>query len=160
MFPYTGDYIKHDDKHSFAYYTFIPRPLMNGDMFEMDDELFALLINAHQNIGFLKGLIKYAPNKESFSDLMLMKECAYSRMIDYNSPTFQQVLACQGSGKEDITSITNIEMAYKVATNKTVSAPDLNKLYEIALYGNDTDNTIGIREKQTFWLGVKTNLKA
>ena len=45
MFPYTGDYIEHieGEKNNFKYYTFTLRPLMNGNMFKMDDELAALL---------------------------------------------------------------------------------------------------------------------
>ena len=94
MLPYTGDYIEHIDDNidDFKYYTFTPRPLMHGDMYKMDDELSALLIEAHRNIGFLEGLLKYAPNKDTFSELMQLKECAYSLMIDYDSPTFQDIL--------------------------------------------------------------------
>ena len=61
---------------------------MYGDMYKMDDELPALLIGAHRNIGFSEGLLMYAPNKDSFSELMQSKECAYSLTIDYDSPTF------------------------------------------------------------------------
>ena len=162
MIPYTGDYIEHidDSINNFKYYTFTPRPLMQGDMYKMDDELSALLIEAHRNIGFLKGLIKYAPNKDTFSELMQLKECAYSLMIDYDGFTFQDVLVSRGSGKGDIASITNLELAYKVARDKTISAPDLSKLYRIALYGDATDKTVDVRDKQTFLLGIRTNLKA
>ena len=162
MLPYTGDYIEHidDNINDFKYYTFTPRPLMHGDMYKMDDELTALLIEAHRNIGFLEGLLKYAPNKDAFSELMLLKECTYSLMIDYNSPTFQDVLVSRGSGKVDIVPITNLELAYKAARDKTISAPDLCKLCGIALYGDAVDKTVSVRDKQTFLLGVRTNLKA
>ena len=45
MLPYTGDYIEHidDNINDFKYYTFTPRPLMYGGMYEVDDELTALL---------------------------------------------------------------------------------------------------------------------
>ena len=72
---------------------------MYGGMYEVDDELTALLIEAHRNIGFLEGLLKYASNKNAFSELMLLKEYAYSLMIDYDSPTFQDMLINRGSGK-------------------------------------------------------------
>ncbi|WP_138310550.1 MULTISPECIES: hypothetical protein [unclassified Clostridium] len=49
----------------------------------MDDELIALLNDTHQNLGFLEGIIQYAPNNDSFRELMLFKECVYSKMIDY-----------------------------------------------------------------------------
>jgi len=162
MLPYTGDYIEHidDNLNDFKYYTFTPRPLMHGDMYKMDDELTALLIEAHRNIGFLEGLLKYAPNKDSFSELMQLKECAYSLMIDYDGLTFQDVLINRGSGKGDIALINNLELAYKLARNRTISAPDLSKLCGIALYGDATDKTVDVRDKQTFLLGIRTNLKA
>ncbi len=97
----------------------------------MDDELSALLIEAHRNIAFLEGLLKYAPNKDAFSELMQLKECAYSLMIDYDSPTFRDVLISRGSGKGDI-----------------------------ALYGDATDKTVDVRDKQTFLFGIRINLKA
>ena len=101
MPPYTGDYIEHIEpgKNSLKFYSFTPRPLMRGHMYQMDDELAALLIDAHRNIGFLEGLIKYAPNKEAFAELMLLKECTYSRMIDYDSPDFKEVLTSRGTGR-------------------------------------------------------------
>lgn len=162
MIPYTGDYIEHidDNKSNSKYYTFTPRPLIYGDMYKMDDELSSLLIEAHRNIGFLEGLFKYAPNKDAFSELMLLKECAYSLMIDYDSPTFQDVLINRGSGKEDIVPITNLALAYKTARNMTISAPSLSRLCGIALYGDNVDKTIGVRNRQTFLYSVRTNIKS
>ncbi len=119
-----------------------------------------MLIDAHRNIGFLDGLLKFAPNKDAFSELMQLKECAYSLMIDYDSPSFQNVLVSRGSGKEDISPITNLEIAYKVARDKTISAPDLGKLCGIALYGCSTSKTLEIRDRQTFLQRANTSLKA
>lgn len=162
MLPYTGDYIKHidDNINNFKYYTFTPRPLMYGGMYEVDDELTALLIEAHRNIGFLEGLLKYASNKNAFSELMLLKECAYSLMIDYDSPTFQDILVNRGSGKGDIGPITNLELAYKTARNMTISALSLSKLCGIALYGDNVDKTVDVRKRQIFLYHVKTNIKS
>lgn len=161
MFPYTGDYIEHIEKNinNFKYYTFTPRPLMLGDMYKMDNELLSLLIEAHRNIGFLTGLLKYAPNRVIFNELVLLKECAYSRMIDYDSPTFQEVIISRGCSKGNIMSINNLKLAYKAAEDKTISAKDLSKLCETALYGNAVGERIDIRDKQIFLLGVKSNLK-
>lgn len=161
MLPYTGDYIEHIDynKNNFKYYTFTPRPLMYGNMYKMDDELSALLIEAHRNIGFLEGLLKYAPNKDAFSKLMLLKECVYSLMVDYDSLSFHDVLAIRGGGKGNVAPINNLELAYKEARNRTISAPVLSELCRIALYGDATGKSIDVRDKQTFLLGVKTNIK-
>ena len=161
MLPYTGDYTEHIDpeKPSLTFYSFTPRPLMRGDMYQMDDELAALLIEAHRNIGFLEGLVKYAPNKEAFAELMLLKECTYSHMIDYDGPDFKEILTIRGTGKGDITPITNLEMAFKAAKSMEVAAPDLSRICGIALNVESENNPIDVRDHQTFWLGAKTNLK-
>ena len=161
MLPYTGDYTEHFDpeKPSLTFYSFTPRPLMRGGMYQMDDELAALLIEAHRNFGFLEGLVKYAPNKEAFAKLMLLKECTYSHMIDYDGPDFKEILTIRGTGKGDITPITNLEMAYKTAKSMEVAAPDLSRICGIALNGESENNPIDVRDHQTFWLGAKTNLK-
>ena len=161
MLPYTGDYTEHIDpeKPNLTFYSFTPRPLMRGDMYQMDDELAALLIEAHRNIGFLEGLVKYAPNKEAFAELILLKECTYSHMIDYDSPDFIEVLTSRGTGKGNITPITNLEAAYKAAVNLEINAHNLSRICGIALNGESEDNSIGVRDHQTFWLGAKTNLK-
>lgn len=162
MLPYTGDYTEHFDpeKPNLTFYSFTPRPLMRGGMYQMDDELAALLIEAHRNIGFLEGLVEYAPNKEAFAELMLLKECTYSHMIDYDDPAFKEILTIRSTGKGDITPITNLEMAYKVAKSMEVAAPDLSRICGIALNGESENNPIDVRDHQTFWLGAKTNLKA
>lgn len=161
MLPYTGDYTEHFDpeKPSLTFYSFTPRPLMRGGMYQMDDELAALLIEAHRNISFLEGLVKYAPNKEAFAELMLLKECTYSHMIDYDGPDFKEILTIRGTGKGDITPIANLEMAFKAAKSMEVAAPDLSRICGIALNGESENNPIDVRDHQTFWLGAKTNLK-
>ena len=161
MLPYTGDYIEHIEpgKNSLRFYSITPRPLMRGHMYQMDDGLAALLIDAHRSIGFLEGLIKYAPNKEEFAALMLLKECIYSRMIDYDSPDFKEVLTRRGTGKGNISPIIDLEAAYRAAVNMEICAPDLSRICGIALYGESEDNPMSVRDHQTFWLGAKTNLK-
>ena len=161
MIPYTGEHIEHFDpeKPNLTFYTFTPRPLMRGDMYQMDDELAALLIEAHRNIGFLEGLVKYAPNKEAFAELMLLKECTYSHMIDYDGLDFKEILTIRGTGKGDIIPITNLEMAFKAAKSMEVAALDLSWICGIALNGESENNPIEVRNHQTFWLGAKTNLK-
>lgn len=161
MLPYTGDYTEYIEpgKNSFKFYSFTPRPLMRGDMYQMDDELAALLSEAHRNIGFLDGLVKYAPNKAAFDELMLLKECTYSRMIDYGGLDFKEVLTRRGTNKGDITPIINLEAAYRMSNNMKISTPDLSRICGIALYGDLEESSIGVRDHQTFWLGVKTNFK-
>ena len=161
MLPYTGDYTEHfnPEKPSLTFYSFTPRPLMREGMYQMDDELAALLIEAHRNIGFLEGLVEYAPNKEAFAELMLLKECTYSHMIDYDGPDFKEILTIRGTGKGNITHIMNLEAAYSAAANLEIHAPDLSQICGIALNRESENTPIDVRVHQTFWLGAKTNLK-
>lgn len=60
MWPHTGEYVPHQDSRdpTFTYYTFTPRPLREGRLYKMDDELAALLADTHQKLGFLHGMMK------------------------------------------------------------------------------------------------------
>ncbi len=117
MLPYTGDYIEHIEpgKKQSQILFFHPSPLDAWEQYQMDDELAMLLIDAHRNIGFLEGLIKYAPNKEAFAELMLLKECTYSRMIDYDNPDFKEVLTSPRNCKGNISPIIDLEAAYRAS---------------------------------------------
>ena len=50
-------------------------------------------------------------------------------------------------------------MAYKAAKSMEVVAPDLRRICGIALNGDWENNSVEVRDHQTFWLGAKTNLK-
>lgn len=96
----------------------------------------ALLINAHRNIGFLEGLIKHTPNKDAFAELILLKECTYSRIIGYDSSSFREVFTSREIGKGNISPIINVEAAYRAAINTEINAPDLSRTCGIAFYGD------------------------
>lgn len=161
MIPYTGKYIGHKEngQSGFTYYSFTPTPLISGNFYTMDDELITLLNDTHQKLGFLEGIIQYAPNIDSFRELMLFKECVYSKMIDYSTPSFQDALVIRGGGKGDITSIKNLMLAFEDAACQGIYTQELNKICEIALYGEEAKEAIDIRRKQIFLSNVKVNLK-
>lgn len=161
MHPYTGEYTeqKKSDKSDFTYYTFTPRPLSGATLFEFDDELVLLLAEAHHNLGLLEGLIQYAPNKNSFCELMLLKECTYSLMIDYNNPNFKDVLIIRGTGKGDMMLVSNLVSAYEEINDMQFAAQDYSKLCSVALYGNKAEQKIGIRDTQKFLQRAISNMK-
>lgn len=160
MWPNTGKYVSHQDERdpTFTYYTFTPRPLRSGHLFKMDDELTALLADTHQKLGFLSGMAKYAPNKQAFYSLMLLKESAYSVKIDYKTSPFEDILHSFGTGKGNIEAITNVVLAYEDAMSQQITNRTLSQICEIALYGAEAKKAIDIRRKQTFLQNVKTNL--
>ena len=161
MHPYTGDYTEQrkNEKINFTYYTFTPRPLKDATLYKMDNELATLLIEAHHNLGQLEGLFQYAPNKNSFCELMLLKECTYSRMIDYDAPNFSDILVRRGTGKGDMEPINNLLAAYKAADGMQFTAQDYSKICSIALYGDKPEQQMGVRDTQTFLQYAISNLK-
>lgn len=161
MHPYTGDYTEQrkNEKFNFTYYTFTPRPLKNATLYKMDNELATLLIEAHHNLGQLEGLFQYAPNKNSFCELMLLKECTYSRMIDYDAPNFSDILVRRGTGKGDMEPINNLLAAYKASDGMQFTAQDYSKICSIALYGDKPEQQMGVRDTQTFLQYAISNLK-
>lgn len=160
MWPYTGKYVPYQDSRNpaFTYYTFTPRPLREGRLYKMDDEIVALLADTHQKLGFLHGVVKYAPNRQTFSKLMLLKESTFSVKIDYKSPSFEDALRSIGTGKGNIEAITNVTLAYEDAMSQCITNQSLDQICEIALYGAEAEKAIKIRHKQTFLQNVKTNL--
>lgn len=162
MHPYTGDYTEQrkNGKLNFIYYTFTPRPLKGNTFFKIDDELMALLIETYHTLGLLEGVLQYAPNKNSFCELMLLKECTYSRMIDYyGALDFRNILVKREAGKGNIESIKNLMSAYKSAVDMQFAAQEYSKICSIALYGDKAEQQISIRNTQTFLQRAISNLK-
>ena len=141
-------------KTEFAYYTFTPRPLMKGNFFEIDNELTDIFVTTYHTLGILEGMVKYVPNRESFTESSLLMECCYSRLIDYNDLSFYSAL----SG-DSVDCIANIASAYKYSNGKAVTPSILSDLCKIALHGTETVEKISMRKKQIFMLNGVSNQK-
>ena len=99
---------------------------MRGDMYQMDDELAALLTEAIETLAFWKGLlsmlrIRSICGADAFERVYLF------HMIDYDGPISKKY-SLSRTGKGDITPITNLEMAFKAAKSMEVAAPDLSRI--------------------------------
>ena len=57
-----------------SFYTFTPRPLMDGDFFELDEELLAMLTVTYRKLGILEGMIKLIPDIEIIRNLMILEQ--------------------------------------------------------------------------------------
>lgn len=148
MARHTGDYVKHirTGKVEFCYYTFTPRLLMGGGFFKNDKELSDMLISTHHALGTLKGIVRYAPNRELFIELSLLMESCYSRLIDYGRPFLYETLI----GGEYANYATLIASAYIYSMEKEINVPVLLDICKLALYGIKTDKSVGLREKQIY----------
>lgn len=159
MFPYTGEYEEHTRKGSrdFTFYTFTPRPLCDGGFFSMDEELAILLADTHRHLGMLEGVAKYMPDSETIRYLMLLQECHYSMLIDYEAPQLAEILKLLSEGHKNADQIKNIMDAYKYSSGQNINNIVLTDILKIALHGVDTINNVAVREEQTFLGGVVSN---
>lgn len=162
VFQFTGEYEKYvpNKAGEFSFYTFTPRPLMSGDFFVVDEELSATLAKAHRELGILEGTVKHLPDRDIICDLMIAKECYFSRLIDYKDDPFSAFLKASSLGKEEANRVQNIISAYKFSQGESAHGNSLREICRIALLGNDFSATITERDKAIFLGGAVSNLKA
>lgn len=127
--------------------------------FKIDDELEALLVEPHHSLGLLEGLLQYVPNKNSFYELIPLRECTYSRMMDYDASDFSGILETTPS-KRDIEPINSLLSAYKVAAGIQSLLKITVKIFGIAFNSDNTEQQIGIRDALTSLQPIISNLKA
>ena len=160
MFVSTGNYVEHrsDSASRSVYYTFTPRPLMEGSFYSLDDELSHLLVAAHRSLGMLEGMSLYLTDKEILQELLLLKEIHYSRIIDYSDPDFYSLLVDRGTSK-DIHATKNIASAYLHAFEKKSGLANLDDIYDLALHGPDSKQKVYIRTKPFFMTKATSNFR-
>jgi Fic family protein len=130
---------------------------MGGGFFELDNELSTMLAAAHRQFGLLEGMTKFIPDIEITRDLMILKECYYSKLIDYDGDSILDMLKAINSGKNEVCDILYIISAYKHAFDKCDVA--FSQLCTIALHGKNSKNTVREREKFAFLSRGRSNLK-
>jgi len=158
----TGQYekITREGKIPFSFYTFTPRPLVGNDFFVIDDELSSLLVNAHRELGILEGAFRHLPDCEAIRNIMVARECYFSRLIDYREEAaFSAFLKAHSLGKVDANTVRNMMSAFEFALNETVHNISLSKVCSIALYGYESGQSIREREKAIFLGRFVSNLK-
>lgn len=150
MFPYTGEFREKiicdvNNKH-YRSETFTPSRLMDGVVFVVDDELAHQLAATHRLLGILDGMIKYMPNEEAIRDLIIFKECYYSRLIDYKEPPIIDVLTSLNAGKQEYEHIAHIVTAYKASLGRQIGSRTLPETCTLAMYGEEPEEKIFLRK--------------
>jgi len=166
MYQYTGDYEKlyRSNKNQlrpledFYFYAFTPRPLMDGSFFTPDEELSSLLVMAHGQLGVLEGMTKYISEIEIIRDLMILKECHYSRLIDYDGDCFSVALKSINANRKESQIISNIASAYKFSMGQNISSIVLSEICTIAIFGLESNHKIRVREDVVSLRGSFSNL--
>lgn len=92
----------------------------------------------------------YMKDSETIKDLMVLKECCYSRLIDKkDSPTLYDIMKNLSSKQADMIGITDLVDAHKYSYGKPVENTELTKIYNI-INGLEEKEQITIRNKQIF----------
>lgn len=151
MFVHTGDYTEHktDTPLRLTYYTFTPRPLMDGGFYTMTDDMESLLVAAHRAIGIIEGMFLSFHEGETLAELMSFKESCFNRMIDYPDLDLKAVLLNRGLSETD-DEIDNIVSAYRVLWKTGEDTMNFNDIARYALYGNGSKQKVGTRDSQIF----------
>lgn len=160
MSEYTGEYLKHGGEGTgeAVYYSFVPRPLMDGNFYTIDEELASLLAQAHGALGTLDGMISYMRDKESLEEIMLTKECIYSMQIDNPTFSFATFLETRGVGKPD-RNVQKIMNAYRNSFGTELHVNYLTDIYTIVASGLESEVVLGFRDVPFFMHNLLTNAK-
>jgi hypothetical protein len=151
MFVHTGDYMEHTRNNAMrsTYYTFTPVPLMDGSFYTMNDDLAALLTEAHRLLGVLEGMASFHPDKEIFHNWMLFRESCFSRMIDYAEPDINEALTKKAVGNP-FAEISNIVSAYRCAAAMSSKKLNVGDIAACALHGDNPLRSVSTRSEPMF----------
>lgn len=151
MFVNTGDYIEHKNNTPMrsTYYTFTPRPLMDGGFFTMDNDLASLLTTAYRNIGVLEGLLLTVDEKEMLEELMLLKESFFNKKIDYPDFNIYSFMLNRGLGKTD-DEINNVASACLRILDDKANKINFDDIARCALHGSNSKQKAHTRNSQIF----------
>lgn len=161
MFTYTGDYVEQvleGRVHPSRYYTFTPRPLMEGNFYTMDDELATLLASAHRILGQLECMAQFLPMQNQFSAMLLFKESCFSKMIDYDTLDIYALVAETGLTQTDET-LRNIMSAYAYSLAAKTVKISYTETASRVLYGTGTTKKAHPRHEPIFWNNATTNYR-
>ena len=147
----TGDYTRHinDDILKTYYFTFKPRPLLDGSFYAFDEELVARLTEAHRILGALSGVFSVMPGREHFAEIMCLKESCCSRIIDYTEPNLFDAMIAYGLGTPN-ECIQSIASAYGHNVKKRFARFYLSDIATHALYGKSSRKQVHHRTKPMF----------
>jgi len=151
MFVHTGFYTEHNsnDLLQSTYYTFTPIPLTDSKFYDTDDELAAMLADAHRALGVLDGVVSLTADCEQIADLILLRESYYSKAIDYPDTDTRSIFGerCESAAYKDI---RNIATAYRLAIDEKAKKQDRNSIFNNALHGNNPARRASTRTKPLF----------
>ena len=161
MFIYTGDYVEQildGAFHPTRYYTFTPRPLMEGGFYTMDDELATLLASTYRALGQLECMAQFLPAQNQLSSTLLFKESCFSKMIDYDTLDIYALMAETGLTQTE-ESLQNIVSAYAYSLAAKTTKISYTETASRTFYGTESTKKVYARHEPFFLKSATANYR-
>ena len=112
------------------YRSFLPAPLPPSPPVTLDEEIYALLIEANRKVALLEGLSSRIPNMDLFVAMYIRKEALVSSQIEGTQCTLDDVLDpnIEANINGDVSDVINYIKATEYAINRLNTLPLCNRL--------------------------------
>lgn len=114
----------------------------------MDEQLTAMLIQAHRELGILEGMTKCILPIEYFENMIIRTEARYSCVVDGIIASYDGILKNEKRNTNDCATL-NCYDAIKFAKGKLITAEIICELHKKIMQGM-TDDDIGIFRDEQF----------
>jgi len=112
------------------YQSFVPTPLQQIKLSQIDEELLSLLAQTSRSLGILDGISSRIPNIDLFISMYIRKEALLSSQIEGTQATLDDILdpAVEENQNADVADVLNYIKATDFAMNKLKELPLCNRL--------------------------------
>jgi Fic family protein len=123
-------YFKKNLSGEMMYLSFVPAPLPPEPTIEMDQEMNALLIQAHKEIAILDTLAKNVPDMNLYISMYIRKEAVLSSQIEGTQATFEDIFdpTISANVNHDVRDVVRYILASEYAYTRIQELPLSNRL--------------------------------
>ncbi len=143
-----------------AYYSFKPNPLPPNPAIEQDEEMVALLVEAHKQLTEFESISSYIPNIDIFIYMNILKEALMSSQIEGTQATLEDILDpnIETNANRDIGEVLSYKKAVDYAKEKLNELPLGNRLIKqthavLMQGGRGEEKTPGEFRRSQNWIG-------
>jgi Fic family protein len=123
-------YFKKNLSGEMMYLSFVPAPLPPEPTIEMDQEMSALLIQAHKEIAILDTLAKNVPDMNLYISMYIRKEAVLSSQIEGTQATLEDIFdpTISENANKDVRDVVRYILASEYAYSRIQDLPLSNRL--------------------------------
>ena len=154
----SAGYYRQNLNGDLAYQSFVPNPL--PPEFQIDGEMFSLLIEANKNLAALDAVARRIPDARLFTAAYVCKEALLSSQIEGTQATLEDVLnpLIDTNANCDVEEVVNYVRATEYAVERMRELPLCNRLiretHRVLMQGaRGQDKTPGEFRRSQNWIG-------